>query len=713
MIPFIYHLAYALPLTLMTVLIGGERIGMTENPRLACLLAIVFQSLVVGYRYVEKKYRFLFVGFPLVLAIGRVLGAGTGNRVQFLLEHDWVGTIFITAVVTYFAGRILMEHIFARRAAFVGIVAMMAFAMFQGIAVNKPAVMSAFFAITVYIVENIQQNWKKSGYTEHKAHMVHIVPFLLVLSLSIGILPTPDHPFEWKLWHSFVDYTSRGMERLYDCLFHEKNAYAVVDFSEDGKLMSLLGNGSKSRMNLTPTQNTGDTVYLSGKIFDTFTGREWLVQKDTGNPIRMMDTLETTCALRTFLPENYEDVMVQTAVGMEYLQYNETYLFLPSKPVLDGTHISYVEYTETNESVRAKRNLKHGQKIKVYYLRLNEQAEAFREFMKQPKELREDDWNKMFKERISYRKETFSFEEYQKYKKQMHDTYGTQVSLSRELEQLMKEIYAGADSEYEKMKRLETWLSTFSYSLTPGELPEQVQDETSFLDYLLLEKKEGYCVHYATAFALLARAEGLPARYVQGYQAAELAGKEKCIRSDNAHGWPEVYFDNVGWIRFEPTPGYANEDEWIKQAEPVETPKTKQQEQTTEAIEQETRHPGKTLDWRKLLIPVTAGILFLLIFIGYSQWSIQRNYKKANDREKVRLLCERNMKKLSRKGYAIKQGETLCEYRKRIGEYLPEELVCFIDAYELLSYSDHRFTAEELKTVERSANRCKGLKRRK
>ena len=50
-------------------------------------------------------------------------------------------------------------------------------------------------------------------------------------------------------------------------------------------------------------------------------------------------------------------------------------------------------------------------------------------------------------------------------------------------------------------------LASFTYNRTPGPLPEYVVDESSFLDYFLLESKEGFCTHFATAFVLLARAD--------------------------------------------------------------------------------------------------------------------------------------------------------------------------------------------------------------
>ena len=74
-----------------------------------------------------------------------------------------------------------------------------------------------------------------------------------------------------------------------------------------------------------------------------------------------------------------------------------------------------------------------------------------------------------------------------------------------------------------------------------------------------LSVKAGYCVHFASTMAVMARLEGVPSRIVVGYQpgtSTTVDGKKRFeVTSDDLHSWPELYFDGVGWVRFEPTPG--------------------------------------------------------------------------------------------------------------------------------------------------------------
>ncbi|HNP36745.1 MAG TPA: DUF3488 and transglutaminase-like domain-containing protein [Woeseiaceae bacterium] len=95
----------------------------------------------------------------------------------------------------------------------------------------------------------------------------------------------------------------------------------------------------------------------------------------------------------------------------------------------------------------------------------------------------------------------------------------------------------------------------FYYSLQPPALGSNP------VDRFLFDTRKGFCEHFASAFTLMMRAAGVPARVVLGYQGGEVnpLGGYMIVRQSDAHAWSEVWFQGRGWIRVDPTAAVAPE----------------------------------------------------------------------------------------------------------------------------------------------------------
>jgi len=93
----------------------------------------------------------------------------------------------------------------------------------------------------------------------------------------------------------------------------------------------------------------------------------------------------------------------------------------------------------------------------------------------------------------------------------------------------------------------------FSYTLAPGEYGRDSIDE------FWLDRKEGFCEHFAAAFVVVMRAAGIPARVVTGYQGTDPAPIDGyyVVRQSSAHAWAEFWQSGVGWVRADPTGAVA------------------------------------------------------------------------------------------------------------------------------------------------------------
>jgi len=114
---------------------------------------------------------------------------------------------------------------------------------------------------------------------------------------------------------------------------------------------------------------------------------------------------------------------------------------------------------------------------------------------------------------------------------------------------------ASAASAAALADRAMDWLRRegFTYTLTPPLMG------THSVDEFLFEAKAGFCEHFSSAFVVLMRALGVPARVVTGYQGAEHNQQDNywIVRQSNAHAWAEVWSDAGGWMRVDPTSAVA------------------------------------------------------------------------------------------------------------------------------------------------------------
>jgi transglutaminase-like putative cysteine protease len=122
---------------------------------------------------------------------------------------------------------------------------------------------------------------------------------------------------------------------------------------------------------------------------------------------------------------------------------------------------------------------------------------------------------------------------------------------------LMRRLANESDSPRELIART---LDIFSegeyfYTLSPPPLGRNSVDDFIF------QTREGFCEHYASAFAVMMRFAGIPARVVTGYQGGELNpyAEYYIIRESNAHAWTEVWLEDSGWVRVDPVAAVAPE----------------------------------------------------------------------------------------------------------------------------------------------------------
>jgi len=127
---------------------------------------------------------------------------------------------------------------------------------------------------------------------------------------------------------------------------------------------------------------------------------------------------------------------------------------------------------------------------------------------------------------------------------------------------LSEQLTAGKASGYDKAMAIQQYLREdggFSYSLTLAPPAKDASGNDAGFDPLtnFLVTKKGYCVQFATAMVMMSRAAGIPAHIALGFLPGTRSKGVWTVIASDAHAWPELYLDGLGWTRFEPTPSRA------------------------------------------------------------------------------------------------------------------------------------------------------------
>jgi transglutaminase-like putative cysteine protease len=200
------------------------------------------------------------------------------------------------------------------------------------------------------------------------------------------------------------------------------------------------------------------------------------------------------------------------------------------------------------------------------------------------------------------------------------------------------EVTAGATSNYDRAVALQSYFTSgeFDYST---ETPVEGSFDGSNAQALaaFLEVKSGYCVHFAASMATMARVLGIPSRIAIGYFPSAAATRyidgepQYEVLTDQLHSWPELYFEGIGWLPFEPTPSlgisvpeytlpaYAEQDAASEAAAPQATDVTPTSQArddvdpAAEASTGETRSLAQLQGWlTALVVALGVGILGLV-----------------------------------------------------------------------------------------------------
>lgn len=258
------------------------------------------------------------------------------------------------------------------------------------------------------------------------------------------------------------------------------------------------------------------------------------------------------------------------------------------------------------------------------------------------------------------------------------------------------EVTAASASRYDKALALQNWFrSQFVYDLTVqrGHSDDAIEN--------FLRVRRGFCEQFSGAFAAMARSVGIPARVAVGFTPGDAGADGRYhVYGRNAHAWPEVWFQDVGWVSFEPTPGRgqpgAEERTGVipqqanagdpNSATPITTPTTTPVTQpggptttiaNTSGGTPQTSVPTSTDSsssssngpsiWLALVVLLIAAIATWAFALPRVLRRIRLARSPATSQQAIALSWQRAAHALALIGAEPRSGETFIEHAQRVG----------------------------------------------
>ena len=705
MIGLIYESLYVLTAAAGILSLFFAEFGFEKIDFWTVIIQLIITGIIVVFKRAKWLGRFIIIGVIIIPVTALIIMSGNESVAAFISDNIRYIWLPVVAVAAFILGELMAGFRSVRIVVSTASIVWMIVGTVLGYGFEKLFVAAVFLIILMTVIEEVQRRWRKSGYTDQTDHVVYVAPFILITILIVLVSPAPDKPYGWplanRIYQAVVDIIDDIVTK-FDT--REDSAEVRIGFSEKGSITGEVSDDSREDLQISGIPSSIAQIRLSGKTFTDFTGKAW-VDRDTSEARdSLMDTISFWASLDEYTDKE-KDYARRTKIFISYHDIISNHIFMPVKSIPQSYDLQSDDYMERGGDIVWPERRSDGSSYSVSYYLMNKNNHIFDEYLEKAGRPSKDRYNSAERLINADSLEGCSYEDYMVHVGHINEIYKNAPALSPELRSYMDKIYEGAETKTEKIDRLTDMLRGFEYTESPGALPDSVQDAGDFLDYFVLKSRRGFCSHFATAFVLLARAEGIPARYVQGYLVDTKGRSSILVNSSAAHAWPEVYFEGAGWIPYEPTPAYESRSYWSTDSFWPDDPEKpddisdEDKKQEDEPIEETS--PALDIPWYGIVIPLGVGLVFIILAFVIAGLISSARFRRLDSEARFVSLYRQNIRIIGFIGYKPYKHETLNEYRMRLME-AGLEAVSFIYEYERYIYKgDLSENALKLATDER------------
>ncbi len=734
--PFFYRVLMTLLVVVTALGLAGPYLGMEKltitHWAMAFGVSLLLTMVSLGKIYL-KLLSFLVLAVSTVVMIPMLEMAGIGSfydnyvlwmnrksgfREEWLLGYELIQIAGIT-LVCYILQLILEKKLRLKLGTAVLLFVGLVVSIFFKKRVSLMGMAGSMTFILVAYTEYMRMVRGTKKMRDGRAYLLFLTPFIAAYFVIMSIVPIREVPYDWKLVKDVYHNVKETTITLWESIIRNGEEFngLTTGFSDSPWIGDQLTKHERQVMTVVGDRNLLTDVYLRGKTYDRFDNCHWQETLETKADEYPIDILELVYGVKRY-DDGWENNYIKRAnLRIRYEYFTTAYAFAPDK--LQG--ILNKEYKEAGDVMRFHKEEGYGTEYEVSFYQMNYGVPEFDDFAESVGDLPED--KDLFENGIMIlpleQKTPYTLEDLEEYRAAMQAQYGEEITLSPMVQQYIDKVTEGCTTKWQRLKAIEKALQSLQYTATPGNIPKSVKSAEEYLDYFLLESRKGYCAHYATAFVLLARAEGLPARYVEGFRAAYNASKNIRVYNSTAHAWPEVYWEGLGWVRFEPTPEISNyaysgwlvqkgDQSTVEVRDPIRVNPTDSvvADEAKAFLEEQNKKEEDAKRRQRMMI--VCGVLTLLgicLIVFLTNLLISKSrYRKKNDTEKFLADARKNFWLLEKLGYKRLPSETLDELEGRIVREAPRlsggtKRLVFIQVYQECIYRSMTIDKEMLKTA--------------
>ena len=560
--------------------------------------SLLFPLLTMPIHFLSvngKPFLFFVVFLPLSVLAGYLFIRSVGSVDAVILSYtEWWNTqtadslpphilLLLLPATLVISLLYLMQRSFVCRLITVIIESSVLMALFfTGCVTGKAAVvfcLGSFFFVVLEIT--LRRSFQKhadpeavaseSASAHAPAYSFQLWPVVLLCMLLLSVIPHSNTPIRWNyaktVWNAVTSATNRAFQFIRIEILNVSSEFSLkfTGFSNSGKLGGEIFQTATDSLYVTSYKRKVDSVYLSGNSKNLYTGSSWEsdlvipdILKDYSDSY--LDAAELSyAAVRSGSYKDHDNLYLDNEYSILFLDYRSSTLFSAAKTKnVQVVQPFGIGYRSNQDSFQFDRRMKQDTFYRVSFTQPNLGSDEFLELATSSSYPYDNSFSENAAEMYAFTTEYRYLPKGEELdavfaarKEMIYDNYlALPDTVTDRLYELANSLTKDKTSDYEKMRALEAYLQTLTYTTSPDVAPEG-QD---LIDFFLFESPRGYCTYFATALSVLGRCIGIPTRYVQGYCTRETSHYVWTLRSNDAHAWTEAYIDGLGWIPFDATP---------------------------------------------------------------------------------------------------------------------------------------------------------------